>query len=278
MTNFKIIRESILDPKQEKMNPYVWEGNKLNPKIKEKIEEILQEKNIKFHTLLLIGSLATKFWTEDSDLDITVLMDETPETILKYREIVCVLNDRYFFGTFPINFFFRSDSIQDMLDWSDGIYNITKETWVKKTSVEDFEEVLKNPKKLAMRIAKRLDLELEDIAQEVSELVEYYNNPSDQVEDKINLLQMELETYISELDTIHKRKNEEFLKVLEGGSLSLVKKYSSRNILPHNLVFKYLVKMLYYKWQGMFRKKLSDGKLDDKEIKELFHNFVRLWK
>lgn len=277
---FKIIKESIIDKPQEKMNPYIWDKNGIfNTIIKEKIINILENKNIKYNSLLLIGSLTTKFWTDYSDLDITVFCDADDNILASYIATSKIINERYFFGTFPINFYFRNDNIEQLGEFfSDGIYDILKDSWVKTpTDINDIENILKNPLILAQKIARKLDLELDDISADVNDIVNNLNNNSNNFTDKLNLIDLQINEYIDQLDRIHKKRIEEFSKSLESDEYDLVKKYKSRNLLPYNIIYKYLVKHLYYKWSKVFETSKKDSLLNTNEIKKIFNNFVKFW-
>lgn len=273
----KILRESIIDEPQPSENPYVWRDGKINPLIRIKIVDILTELKVIFRELMIVGSITGKFWSTSSDIDCTVFCDANDETLKNYRKLTRVINERNYFGPFPINFYFRTDTVDDMQTLADGIYDLLQDKWMKEpTDVDQVEEVLANPKKLAARIAKRLDAQLDDVADMTQNLVDDYKTVGD-FEKQLNLLQLELDDYINSLDSIHKKRVEEFQKSLEGADLGIVQKYRSRNFLPWNIVYKLLVKWLYYKWQAVFRDELKDSELKKSELKDLMQRFVRYW-
>jgi hypothetical protein len=278
MTKFKHLRESVIDPAQESENPYVWEDKKINPLIRVRIVDILTELKVVFRELVIIGSLTGKFWSQESDIDCTVFCDVDAETLRNYVKASRVINERHFFGPFPINFYFRTDNVEDIKPLADGIYDLLQDKWIKEPAdVDEVEEALKNPKQLAEQIAKRLDVELDSVADLVQELISDYNNPNVDFEKKLNYLQLELDNYVNNLDAIHKKRIDEFSKSLEGSSLGIVQKYRSRNFLPWNIVYKLLTKWLYYKWQAIFRDELKDSELKKNEVKDLMRRFVRYW-
>ncbi|MFA5031212.1 MAG: hypothetical protein WC495_06530 [Patescibacteria group bacterium] len=274
----KKIRESIVDPAQPQENPYVWKDKKINPLIRIKIVDILRELKVVYRELTIVGSITGKFWSHESDIDCTVFCDVDEKTLDSYRKLTRVVNERHFFGPFPINFYFRTDNVGDMMTLADGIYDLLQDKWVKEPiDVDQVEEVLKNPTALAQRIAKRLDAQLDDVAKMVQDLTGDYQGGGEKIENRLNQLQLELDDYNNTLDAIHKKRVDEFSKSLEGESLETVRKYKSRNFLPWNIVYKLLVKWLYYKWSAIFRDKLKDDELKKNEVKELFHQFVRYW-
>lgn len=278
--NFKHLHESIIDPPKESENPYVWQDKKINPLIKVRIVDILTELKVDFRELTIVGSITGKFWSQESDIDCTVFCNVDVETLETYRKALRVISERHFFGPFPINFYVRTDTVEDMkeLALADGIYNLLQDKWiVEPKEVDEVEEVLKNPKKLAERIAKRLDGDLDEISKMVQELLEDYNKTDINFEEKLNLLQLEISDYSKTLGEIHRRRVEEFTKTLEGTSLEQVKRMGSRNFLPYNVIYKLLVKWLYYKYKSIFDQTLKDDVLKRSEVKELFQKFVRYW-
>lgn len=274
----KILHESIIDEPQESENPYVWRENKINPLIRVRIVDILTEMKIIFRELIIMGSITGKFWSHESDIDCTVLCDVNDETLRTYRKLAMVMNERTFFGPFPINFFFRTEETKDILTLADGIYDLLQDKWIKEPAeVDEVEEVLANPKKLAERIARRLDAQLDDVATMTQELLDDYKSESVDFDKKLNLLQLELDDYINSLNSIHKKRVDEFQKSLEGTDLGTVRKYRSRNFLPWNIVYKLLTKWLYFKWQAIFKDELKDNELKKSELKDLFQRFVKYW-
>ena len=276
--NFRHLKESIIDPAKKNVNPYVWKEKTINPLIRTNIVDTLTEKKIDFRELFIIGSITGKFWNEASDIDCTVFCDVDDVTLLAYRKITRIINERSFFGPFPINFYFRTDTVQDMATLADGIYDLLQDKWVKEPADTDaIEEILKNPKKLAERIARKLDIELDEISQDVIDIIENYKNKNFNLEDKLNFLELELGNYILEVDEIHKRRVEEFTKTLEGESLSMVRRTGSRNALPYNIIFKLLQKWLYTKWASIFKDVTKTDEIKINEVKRLFENFVKYW-
>jgi hypothetical protein len=276
----KILHESIIDPAQSSENPYVWRDKKINPLIRIKIVDILNELKIVYRELTIVGSITGKFWSHESDIDCTVFCDVNLETLTNYRKASRVINDRNYFGPFPINFFFRTDTIKDVVDLAltDGIYDLLQDKWIlEPADVDEVEEVLKNPKKLAIRIAKRLDGDLDEISEMVQELLNDYNKTDINFDEKLNFLQLSLDDYVKELNDIHKRRVEEFSKSLEGESLKKVREFGSRNALSWNIVYKLLVKWLYYKYKSIFDQVLKDDELKRSELKDLYKKFVQYW-
>ena len=282
MLNIERIFESIIDPIQQDLDRDVWPNNHLNPKIRETILGILKANNITdYLKLFIVGSITTKFWSIDSDIDVTVVMNEMPESekIMAYRKIAKDINGTKF-KSFDINFFFQSkDYIETMQTLADGIYDIMNNDWIKKAPevADSVSGLLENPKALANKLAKQLDVKLEDIEQDIEQILNYRKLDTTLIDKKLEFLKMELDDYIKTLDEVHLRRNNEFSKALEKDDLSVVEKYGSRNYLPWNIIYKYLVKWLYYKWRPIFKEKLEDNKIDMAEVKKLLVQFVEVW-
>ena len=280
ITKFKILKESIIDQPQIEKNPYVWQDNKLNPQIKDKILEILKDKNIDYKEVYIIGSITGTQYTEESDIDITVFSNVPIEELKKYRKIFKIINSRTYFGVFPLNYFFRNDKIENVIKISDAIYDLIKNKWIKKSETTDkdyLESVLENPLKLADKIARKLDIELDEISEDVIEIMDRYRNKDYNVDKKLENLQLEIENYVGELDEVHRKRTEIFTKALEDSDFKSIKKLGSANLLPWNIIYKYLIKNLYYKINSIFKDVLKTEEIKEKEVKELFDKFVRFW-
>ena len=276
--NFHKIHESIIDDPQPSENPYVWRDGKINPLIRIRVVDLLTEKKIPFREIMIIGSITGKFWSVDSDIDVTVFCDVNDETLLEYRKLARIMNERNFFGTFPMSFYFRTDNPKELETLADGIYDLLQDHWVKEPlEIDEVEEALKNPKKLAEAIARRLDTELDKISADVQELTTNYGKSDLNFDEKLNFLQLELDDYVIELDAIHKKRLNEFTKALEGSELKTYQHYKTKNILPWNIIYKLLTKWLYFKWQGIFRDELKTGEVKMQEAKDIFRRFVRYW-
>jgi hypothetical protein len=284
MVNIKHIFESIIDPMQTSLEPDVWPNDKINPEIRKTILGIVKKTGIqKYIKLLIVGSITTKFWSTESDIDVTVVMNAGPddELITTSRELAPQINGINKFKTYDINFFFQSkDYLDTMQTLADGIYDLIENKWIKKApDLDPIDDLLENPKKLAEHISKQLDMKLDDITMETNEIIRNAKKPNLQnINNKLGLLKMELDDYVKTLKDVHLRRNEEFSRALENDDLSVVQKYGSRNYLPWNIIYKYLVKWLYYKWQNLFKDVAKDGKVDMKEVKEIFSQFVKAWE
>jgi len=274
----RFVRESIIDEKQETENPYVWKDNKINPLIRIKIIDILDEKKIEYKNVFIIGSITGKFWTQESDIDTTVVSSIDDDVLTAYRKVARIMNERNFFGPFPINFFFRNDAPENILPLADGVYDLLQDKWLKEPlEADEVEEALKNPKKLAEIIARRLDIELDDISESVEEIVKNYDTGNFDLEDHLDTLKLELEDYVNALDAVHKKRNESFSNILERDDLQKAIKYRSPNLLPWNIIYKFLTKWLYYKWYTIFKDATKDEEMKKDEAKKLFRKFVRYW-
>ena len=276
--NFHKLHESIIDDPQPSENPYVWLDGKINPLIRVRVVDLLTEKKIPFREIMIIGSITTIYWSENSDIDITVFCDANEKELLSYRKLARVMSERNFFGIFPMNFYFRTDNPQDIQVLADGIYDLLRDKWVKEpASLDAIEEAIKNPKKLAERIAKKLDLELDEISDDIVEILNRYKDSNYNLDDKLNFLELELQNYVADIDEIHKKRVESFTNALEQSNFSIIKKYGSANLLPYNIIFKLLQKWLYTRWASIFKDTLKTDDIKMKEIKILFEKFVKYW-
>ena len=134
------------DKAKENLNPKLWQNNELKPTIRQKIEEIvskfikgLEELKIalKIVDIRIVGSNASYNYTEDSDLDIHIVVDmgeysEEKKELLKliYEYYKSSFNDKYeiYIKGIPVELYIED---KDTKSISNGVYSVLKDEWVK---------------------------------------------------------------------------------------------------------------------------------------------------
>lgn len=285
---FKIF-ESLIDPKQKTLSTYVWEEDKtLKPDVKNTIFSIIPQ-NFRINNLIISGSITTNFWTDKSDIDITVFVDADDELLDAYRDYAININETKFIGPHPVNLFFRNDRLEDIikLDFTDGIYSLIEDKWIKEpTDIEDIYKFLKEPKEMAEKIAKKLDIELEEIYDTIKDIVDiwkmslstYKTNASKDklniIKEKINNLEIELEEYNQGISEIKRKRAEEYSRALDEYDMQLISKFHTRNLLPWAIIYKYLERWAYFKYYYLFKRILEDDVITLHEVYEIWELFI----
>ena len=135
------VKESIIDiPRKSYAKDVFDDHDKENPKVKDKIKKIITKQiklfNDKFAPVIkygLIGSILTKRYREDADLDINVLFDvpedKREETLEKLRKSLKDYNGKNVPGTkHPVNYYVivDPDVWKKANKMADGVFNIEK--------------------------------------------------------------------------------------------------------------------------------------------------------
>ena len=148
MKNFpsfrQFLNESILDPKMKTLDPMIFDDvSKKYPKIRKEIVNQILVYAQQFSQvgpimkIYIIGSILTKHYTPNSDIDVTILMPNETAFTDEISGIIKSLNGKPAIGTgHPINFYV--DTIGGFNeDRADNIYDILTDTWIKTTENYD---------------------------------------------------------------------------------------------------------------------------------------------
>lgn len=195
---FKLFLENEIDPKlayHDSLNPSIWtegpENFELKPKIKEQLLKIAQEftesleiDNSVIQDYVITGSNANYNWTEQSDLDLHILIRPDAlktcenckvdsESCLQAKK--SLWNDRHditIYGV-PVEIYITAEAEKLVSD--SGTYSLTSDRWVKlpekKVISYDAEQVKAKSKELAAEIDNLISSQSDDQAQ-IKELLD----------------------------------------------------------------------------------------------------------
>ena len=131
------------------LNPKIWNSdNELLPEVEDKIYEIvdifktqLAEDGVDLHVadIYILGSNANYNYTENSDLDIHIIADESDDCNKNHLDIIYnaykrIFNDKYDIKFHGINVEIYVENKDDISKASSGIYSMTS-GWIKSPSV-----------------------------------------------------------------------------------------------------------------------------------------------
>jgi hypothetical protein len=293
------IKESIIDIPRRTYAPGVFDdADTKNPKIKSEIIGMIMKQFTEFkkeYPILdysLIGSILTKRYRDDADLDINVLFDVPEE---KQEEERVRLSKKYLSASnpdniqgklipgtkHPINFYFITDkeTYDDQNKKADAVFDIGKNEFIKRP--DDFTFDTELYVKEFERKVQELDVvkgelkrdiidynELKDLTtDDVLNLQDRINSKLDEIEDDIRLI-----TRIG--DNVDAERRAAFDKDMSPDEIRM---YGIKNRLPKNVIYKMLEKYHYLKFYKKCKKILDDGEVTDKEIKDLeMHEAISL--
>jgi len=281
------IKESIIDiPRKTYARGVFDKADTPNPVLKPSVKkQVLDgvktfEKFGKVVKYTLIGSILTKQYRADADLDVNILFDipgskaEQEKVHDEIREYQGQINGKTIPGTeHPINYFsiIDPDTFSKARDMADGTFDIDTNKWIKKPEPGTFE-----PEKYVSDFQKRVS-EIDVVKGElVRDMIDYeelkdltssdIDNLSSLVSKKLDEIKDSINTLIDIGDkTINDRKDA-FSKDM---SPDEIRKFGVKNRLPKNVIYKMLEKYHYLKFFKKLKEIMEDGKITPAELKSL---------
>ena len=287
----KTFLEAVIDiPRKTYAKGVFDDADTNNPKIKASVKSLIDKQIEEFETeypvvkIGLIGSILTKRYREDADLDINVLFDVPKE---KREEERLRLSQKYLSaknpdsiqgklipGTkHPINYYFITDikTYTDQEKKADAVFDIEDNKFIKRP--EDFTFDKNLYMKDFERKVQEIDVVKGELKRDIIDYRELEGLTDDDVlnlQDLINTKLDEIEDSIRDIikigDTVDAERRAAFDKDM---SPDEIRQYGIKNRLPKAVVYKMLEKYHYLKFYKKCKKILDDGKVSDKEIDDL---------
>src|SRR6056300_1190947 len=284
------VNESIIDIPRRTYAPAVFDdADTKNPKIKESVlkqinDQVKEFKEYPVIKIALIGSILTKRYRNDADLDINVLFDvpkekqeqERVDLSLKYLSAKNPKNiqGKLIPGTkHPINYYFITDqeTYDDQNKKADAVFDIEKNKFIKRPDdfvfdpdlyVKDFE-----------RKVQELDVVKGELKRDIIDYNELKDlqpndilNLQEKIKDKLEEIEDSLEDIVKIGDGVDDERRAAFNKDM---SPDEIRTYGVKNRLPKNVIYKMLEKYHYLKFYKKCKKILEDGIVTDKEVQDL---------
>ena len=279
------IKESIIDIPRQRYAPGVFDdADTNNPKLKQSVRDIILNQIDKFQEKYpvkkysLIGSILTKRYRDDADLDMNILFDVPEEDREEARKELASslrsINGKLVPGTkHPINYFIITDpELKKKNDaMADGVYDIDENEFVRRPT-EDIFDSEKYEADFQKKV-KEIDVVKGELARDLIDYEELKGLTTDDVlnlQDKINTKLDEIEDSIEVLvdigDDVVKQRQSAFNDDMTPEE---IRQFGKKHKLPKNIIYKYLEKYHYLKFYRKCKEILEDGKVTDKEIKDL---------
>ena len=291
MKSFRLFKESIIDIPRQVYAPAVFDNNDTeDPKIKTSVLNMITaqfeefEKEYPILDYSLIGSILTKRYRNDADLDINVLFDvpedkREEERLRLSKQFLASSNldniqGKLIPGTkHPVNYYFITDkkTYDDQNAKADAVYSIKGQKFIKRPEEFDF-----NPNLYLKDFQKQVDKidmlkgELKRDIIDYDELTELKPGEIKDLEKRISNKLGEIEKDIQDLTDIGTEVDAERRAAFDRDMTpDEIKTYSIKNRLPKNVVYKMLEKYHYLKFLKKCKKILDDGEVSDDEIDSL---------
>jgi len=287
----KTFLEAVIDiPRKTYAKGVFDEADTNNPKIKNSVKSLIDKQIEEFETeypvvkIGLIGSILTKRYREDADLDINVLFDvpvekREDERLRLSQKYLSAKNPDNIQGKLipgtkhPINFYFITDmkTYNDQEKKADAVFDIEDNKFIKRP-----EEFTFDPSMYVKDFEKKvqeIDVVKGELKRDIIDYRELEGLTNDDVlnlQDKINTKLDEIEDSIKDIikigDGVDAERRTAFDKDM---SPDENKKYGIKNRLPKAVIYKMLEKYHYLKFYKKCKKILEDGKVSDTEIDDL---------
>ena len=285
------INESIIDIPRRTYAPKVFDdADTNNPKIKDSVLKQINTQLKEFESeypilkTSLIGSILTKRYRNDADLDINVLFDvptdkQEEERTRLSKKYLSAKNPDNIQGKLipgsqhPINFYFITDkqTYDDQNKKADAVFDMESNKFIKRPENFTFD------KNLYLKDFEKKVQELDVIKGELKrdiidyrELEELEPNEVLNLQDKINVKLDEIEDSIEQIvkvgDGVDADRRAAFDKDM---SPDEIQKFGIKNRLPKNVIYKMLEKYHYLKFYKKCQKILDDGKVTPDEVDDL---------
>jgi len=293
--------ESSIDFPREGLDPQVWESDgedsfTLRPEVKEQILDFLDKypdrdivglakEEDGEPTIHIVGSICTNQYSDDADIDVHVVVDESDElhsdedgraAVKKWFEANREANHG-FVGDHPIEVYLQTDERQDLA--SDGAYHMMRDEWLKGPKVvgsdydpyDDFSHVFDELSDLAgeadllMGELKRDVIDYETISKAIEHL------PEEQKSKLLAKMKAKLEEIEQDIEKLYAERKEmaDVRKRASRPTPDQAKEDAelSKEWNDANALFKFMDRYRYLKVIGDLEDVVSDdGKVTDDDV------------
>ena len=283
--------EAVIDIPRKGYAPGVFDNaNTDSPKMKSKIiGQIMKQftdfkKEYPILDYSLIGSILTKRYRDDADLDINVLFDvpkekQEEERLRLSKQFLSTKNADNIQGKLipgtnhPINYYFITDkaTYDDQNKKADAVFDIGKNKFIKRP--EDFTF---DPSLYVSDFNKKVQ-EIDVIKGELKrDIIDYKElkglsandvlDLQEKIKDKLEEIEDDIELIIKVGDDIDAERRKAFDTDM---SPEEIRQYGIKNRLPKAVIYKMLEKYHYITFYKYCKKILDDGVVTDKEIENM---------
>jgi len=279
---FRLIKEAVIDiPRRTYAKGVFDNADTDNPKLKQGVLDIINNQIKQFNDIRpvlkysLVGSILTKTYRDDADLDVNVLFDvPLPDRDVIRKELAKSLrniNGALVPGTkHPINYYIITDpNVKETNDkMADAVFDVKNNTFIRKAKEFKFDA-----KRYAADFEKKVR-EIDVVQGELKrDLIDYKElkelDPNDilDLQELINAKVIEVEDSINHLvaigDEVLKDRATAFATDMTPEE---IKTFGRKNQLPKNVVYKMLEKYHYLTFYKALKDIIKDGEITDAEL------------
>ena len=279
---FRLIQEAVIDiPRRTYAKGVFDDADTNNPKLKQGVLDIINNQIKQFNEIKpvlkysLVGSILTKTYRDDADLDVNVLFDvPLPDRDVVRKELAKSLrniNGTLVPGTkHPINYYIITDpNVKETNDkMADAVFDVKNNTFIRKA--KDFKFDAKRYAADFEKKVREIDVvqgELKRDLIDYKELKELDPNDILDLQELINAKVIEVEDSINHLvaigDEVLKDRATAFATDMTPEE---IKTFGRKNQLPKNVVYKMLEKYHYLTFYKALKDIIKDGEITDAEL------------
>ena len=292
----EVLKESVIDIPRRTYAPGVFDdADTNNPKIKSSVKTMIDkqvkefEKEYPVIEIGLIGSILTKRYRNDADLDINVLFDvpkekQEDERLRLSKQFLSSKNPDNIQGKLipgtkhPVNYYIITDqeTYDDQNKKADAVFDIKNNKFIKRP--EDFTFDINLYLKDFERKVQEIDVIKGELKRDIidyDELKELKSGDIKDLEKRIKSKLEEIEKDIQDIvdigDTVDAERRAAFDKDMTPDE---IRAYGIKNRLPKAVIYKMLEKYHYITFFKYLKNILADGEVSDDEIDSLKGGYV----
>lgn len=286
------LKESIVDIPRDTLDPTVFSFPTnglpvLQSSIKKQILKDIDSINnvVPVKNFFMIGSILTKRYDKESDIDVNVEIDNVDEDIISSNEVLGLakkLNGKLAAGTtHPINYYITHNEYD--LNKTDAAYDILNHKWLKIDKGEEEDIDLKKYIETFHSSVAKIDLLTGELRRDVQDIETYRNFPTAKIHKLKNLMENKLEEIEDDImqlsstkDAIKDLRDMAFDKALKPADIL---SYASKNWLPENVTYKLLAKYHYLDFISKLKKFMESKKsLQPKDAETIKQIGREMWQ
>ncbi len=278
----QFLRESIVDPLHSSVSPQIFQNPYSdNPQLKEGVQRLIENDLnrlsavIKIKDVVLVGSILTKRYREDTDLDVHILAEGTAKDDDRLANLAEENSGKLVPGTLhPINYYIitnqkdheRANSL------ADGVFDIHSNSFIRKPTDRPF-DISQYFGEFKKKIEK-IDLVTTDLKHDLIDYQQLKNVPKDEIEKLSKMIEdhlKEIEKDAIELVDIYNEIKQARKDAFAGEvTPEEIRKYGEKNRTPGNVIFKLMEKYHYLEFLKRVKDIIGDDmKVTDDEAEKL---------
>ena len=296
MKTFRQLKESIIDIPRSTYAPGVFDNaDSKDPKIKSSVKAMIDkqvkdfEKEYPVLKVTLIGSILTKRYRNDADLDINVLFDvpkekQEDERLRLSKQFLSSKNPENIQGKLisgtkhPVNYYLITDqkTYDDQNEKADAVFDIKNNKFVKRP--EDFTFDVNLYLKDFERKVQEIDVIKGELKRDIIDYDELSELKSGDIKDlekrikgKLEEIEKDIQDIVDIGDTVDAERRAAFDKDMTPDE---IRQYGIKNRLPKAVIYKMLEKYHYITFFKYLKNILADGEVSDDEIDSLKGGYV----